>query len=449
MKPFKIALCLSGALRYDYCEDLRHIVKNVATPLNADIFLFSWDEAYLWAGAGGLGVGFLRNFIDEKLLQNAPNELLIDNYHFSKLFPNVFSLIEQEYAAKIPKKNLNTIKNFTNFKALALENVDFFMQNYPRILPIHNSSKMFYGWNRVLNLLFEYERKMKERYDFIIMLRPDKRYTLNLSLDELKNLKTKDLVIETSSDEKQLGDVYAFGRRFAMVEFLSTFAKASGGVNEEFFEHFPCGINCASYGCLDHAMLRRYVDFIGLNVIKGQNYVKWQSASKATHFPNVKEALGSDLKKLSQNYPKEKLEEFESFFEGLNSHLKPLKSHRKYFYYNKTLADERIKATLTYRLGFELVQTYKNRNLVDFITLPYRLLKIKKLHKIEKENYQKAIKINPKLSLPPLEHCADYEKALYAKNHLSYKVGESFLKAYNTGGGGGGGSASFSRSFLG
>ncbi|EFM2941160.1 capsular biosynthesis protein, partial [Campylobacter upsaliensis] len=100
MKPFKIALCLSGALRYDYCEDLRHIVKNVATPLNADIFLFSWDEAYLWAGAGGLGVGFLRNFIDEKLLQNAPNELLIDNYHFSKLFPNVFSLIEQEYAAK-------------------------------------------------------------------------------------------------------------------------------------------------------------------------------------------------------------------------------------------------------------------------------------------------------------------------------------------------------------
>ncbi|EQB2455642.1 hypothetical protein ACYHIW_001033 [Campylobacter upsaliensis] len=52
MKPFKIALCLSGALRYDYCEDLRHIVKNVATPLNADIFLFSWDEAYLWAWCG-------------------------------------------------------------------------------------------------------------------------------------------------------------------------------------------------------------------------------------------------------------------------------------------------------------------------------------------------------------------------------------------------------------
>ena len=32
----------------------------------------------------------------------------------------------------------------------------------------------------------------------------------------------------------------------------------------------------------------------------------------------LKEALGSDLKKLSQNYPKEKLKEFESFFEGLN-----------------------------------------------------------------------------------------------------------------------------------
>ena len=146
--------------------------------------------------------------------------------------------------------------------------------------------------------------------------------------------------------------------------------------------------------------------------------------------------MKKDLKNLPQNYPKEKLKEFESFFESLNSYLKPLKANKKYFYYNKTLADERIKATLTYRLGFELVQTYKNRNLVDFITLPYRLLKIKKLHKIEKENYQKAIKINPKLSLPPLEHCADYEKALYVKNHLSYKVGESFLKACNTGGGG-------------
>ncbi|MBS4313697.1 capsular biosynthesis protein [Campylobacter vulpis] len=438
MKNPKIALCISGALRHDYCEDLKQIAQKVATPLNADIFLFSWKEACLWAGAGGLGVGFLRNFIDENLLKNAPNELLIDNYHFSKLFPNTFSLIEQEYTTKISKKSLHFIKNLPHFKALILENQEEFIQHYPRLLPIHNSSKMFYGFSRVLDLLFEYERKMKERYDFIIMIRPDKHYIVDINPDEFKNLGTKDIVLETSQDGEQLGDVYAFGKRFAMVEFLSTFTKANGGLREEFFQYFPSGINCASYGCLDHAMLRRYVDFIGLNVIAGQKFIKWQSASKATHFPNVREALKRDLKNLSQNYPKEKLKEFKSFFESLNSYLKPLKTNKKYLYYNKTLADERIKATLTYRLGFELVQTYKNKRLSDLLTLPYRLMQIKKLHKIEKENYQKAIKINPKLSLLPLEHCADYDRALQMKNHLSYKVGESFLKACNTGGGGGG-----------
>ena len=62
--------------------------------------------------------------------------------------------------------------------------------------------------------------------------------------------------------------------------------------------------------------------------------------------------------------------------------------------------------------------------------MPYVLSYIKDMHKKEQIAYNEKIKANPNLKLPPLESYPDYKEALKCKNHLSYKLGNAFLKSH-------------------
>ncbi|MBX7491137.1 alpha-2,3-sialyltransferase, partial [Helicobacter sp. Faydin-H70] len=62
---------------------------------------------------------------------------------------------------------------------------------------------------------------------------------------------------------------------------------------------------------------------------------------------------------------------------------------------------------------------------------------ITELHKKEQKAYAQHIQKNPALKLPPLESYSDYKEALRFKEHLSYKLGNAFLKAYKNVWGGG------------
>lgn len=71
-----------------------------------------------------------------------------------------------------------------------------------------------------------------------------------------------------------------------------------------------------------------------------------------------------------------------------------------------------------------------SKSIFDYIKMPYILYSIKKQHHIEQIAYNKIIKDNPNLKLPPLESYSDYQDALKCKNHLSYKLGEALIKAH-------------------
>ncbi|EFM0820454.1 alpha-2,3-sialyltransferase [Campylobacter coli] len=53
-------------------------------------------------------------------------------------------------------------------------------------------------------------------------------------------------------------------------------------------------------------------------------------------------------------------------------------------------------------------------------------------HKQEQKIYQEKIKKDPSLKLPSLESYPDYKEALKEKECLTYKLGESLIKANKT-----------------
>lgn len=97
----------------------------------------------------------------------------------------------------------------------------------------------------------------------------------------------------------------------------------------------------------------------------------------------------------------------------------------------------RIKNQLSYKLGLAMIEN--SRNFKGYLRMPFVLSYIKDKHKEEKEKYEQAIKQNSDLKLPKLEDYKDYEEALKLKEHLSYKLGQTLIKASNNNAWGGGG----------
>ncbi|MBF7045624.1 hypothetical protein IY974_03495, partial [Campylobacter volucris] len=88
-------------------------------------------------------------------------------------------------------------------------------------------------------------------------------------------------------------------------------------------------------------------------------------------------------------------------------------------------APERIKRQLSYKIGKLFLKTNSLRNI---ICLPFILVYLYCFHKINILIYNKIIEIKPEMKMPPLENYEDYAEAMKVKQHLSYRLGQSFLQ---------------------
>lgn len=98
--------------------------------------------------------------------------------------------------------------------------------------------------------------------------------------------------------------------------------------------------------------------------------------------------------------------------------------------YNPNSAIDRIKNSLSYKLGFTILEQTKQHR--GYITLPYKLYKIKQQHFKEQKLYKQTIKIFPQIAHPKIESCKDYNEGIKYKYHLSYMLGEALIKAHKT-----------------
>lgn len=91
-------------------------------------------------------------------------------------------------------------------------------------------------------------------------------------------------------------------------------------------------------------------------------------------------------------------------------------------------AKSRIQNQLSYKLGQALLD--KTKGLWKYIRMPYVLFYIKDIHNKDQKAYNKKIKANPSLKLPPLESYPGYKEALKHKEHLFYKLGQALIEAH-------------------
>lgn len=103
------------------------------------------------------------------------------------------------------------------------------------------------------------------------------------------------------------------------------------------------------------------------------------------------------------------------------------KHWKSHFPINPIGAVDRVKNTLSYRLGNAIVKA--NNSLYKCILLPFLLLQIIIQYKREKTLYEFICKTNPSFTKPPLHTYIDYQECLKTKQHLSYQLGNLLIKS--------------------
>lgn len=105
----------------------------------------------------------------------------------------------------------------------------------------------------------------------------------------------------------------------------------------------------------------------------------------------------------------------------IQSQLFPLSFQAKY-----GTAKSRIHNHLSYKLG--QIMIVNSKSIFGCLLMPIVLLSIVVAHKQAEKIYQKKIKKDPSLKLPPIERYPDYHEALKLKKHLSYRLGNFMVK---------------------
>lgn len=105
----------------------------------------------------------------------------------------------------------------------------------------------------------------------------------------------------------------------------------------------------------------------------------------------------------------------------IQSQLFPLSFQAKY-----GTAKLRIHNHLSYKLG--QIMIVNSKSIFGCLLMPIVLLSIVVAHKQAEKIYQKKIKKDPSLKLPPIERYPDYHEALKLKKHLSYRLGNFMVK---------------------
>lgn len=227
----KVAVCFSGLYR-NHFESIKSIKDNIIDPLNADVFIHTWDEKSVWNGTGGTPT--VMRLFGSAVNDIVPNEIKnIENLY--KYLPSTFNKIKDPV---FERWNGNEIKEILNPKSILLENQKDFeesltnKENFKRARGSLNQLKMFYSIKKSFDLALE-----SDDYDCIIRIRPDLLIKNKLSISDIENLENN--IIYTGVTDVGLQDV----------EFILTSSMAynfSNFVNKMFsynvlspYEDFP------------------------------------------------------------------------------------------------------------------------------------------------------------------------------------------------------------------
>lgn len=307
-KP-KIAICLYGILRGNYLKALENISAKLALPLNADLFLFTWDEYHLWPGLGG---GY--NWIERKCTKDFAKEVGIigDKNFLIQNFRNTALKLETEYLVKLTQEEIQKISQIPNFKHGELGDQSAFDNT-----PSPNHAKLFYGIYKSFEVMQNYEKMQNFQYDYVIITRIDIEPVLNLdNFHHLTSLKPNQIdtpVIDYGGS----GTGSAFGTRYAMQKHAQLFLK----------RHLLAG---DMIGWIDdnHQIFFKWEVYNGLEQVK-TNFITFDLIGQTSvvdgfAFPNITKELAEDIETLKEKFSPQEIQSFKKAFQKVKKHFKTM-----------------------------------------------------------------------------------------------------------------------------
>ncbi|HFL9456368.1 TPA: acyltransferase, partial [Escherichia coli] len=131
--PKRTAICVSGMMKIDDSA-MRSLYQKIAEPLNADIFLHTWDKIQVWSGEARKSGFWQRQF---KLPDNKIPHPLRDIDKFKEKFPRTGNLLLSTITDDI---NVHFSATHPLIKMSVIENEDVALHNW-----LNNKSFMSRG----------------------------------------------------------------------------------------------------------------------------------------------------------------------------------------------------------------------------------------------------------------------------------------------------------------
>lgn len=306
----RVAVCISGMHR---CSNkaLELIYENVIQPLNADVFLHTWEDMQVWPGLGGSGDDWLLRVFNRALFEKCPNKLRSKRF-FKETFPQTFALLNTPTSKPF---TLDVLPPELDIKASKIDNSILFLKDLNLSDDMFlsggslNQSKMFHGIYGAHLLARSYEVEHNFEYDFIVRCRPDIGILTKLSHSDLMKLTSDQLAIEFTRDYGPQ-DQFWYGSRHATLTMASLWEASIAAQSLSPFQSHP---KLYAHGLM--------LGWMTLNNIQARRTVlrrDMKIAIASAVPPDFSAALAKDLMGPAKTYSDDS--DYLNFFRSLQNH---------------------------------------------------------------------------------------------------------------------------------
>lgn len=303
----KVAICISGATRYDVKKLLELHKETLVDKLNADVFIATWDSHEIYPGLTGpaawdKSVWLSKHFVP--LINDVPADIKILE-DFRKKLPTVAKKIYE------PEKVENSVDTFQEVFpncTVSITNEQEFEEMYNKESFITrenlNQAKMFYGIWKAQQLVKESDIE----YDYTIRVRIDYTVVNDFTIENLLALGENELALHRNPNVGP-SDII-FGGSVSNMDVIASIWE--NAVNNS--DICPIEIN-GEKACYDsHKLMESYMADAEIIANTANMIVPSNAAiQKMIRIPDVTNELNKDL----VNVPKEEHDKYIKFFEKL------------------------------------------------------------------------------------------------------------------------------------
>lgn len=213
----RVAVLVSGQLR-DYEVGLKNIREFIAAPLNADVFIHTWNRS----GIPRIGRAISAEFLTYLRSRNLPTD---------ERLAAEFPIINQVFGSSYP--SVSEIKNLSSAISVVLEEEPESLRIHRSIENVNFPSKwahysygslpMYYKIRSCFSIMSQYEHNNDIKYDIIIRVRPDLSFSTRIPNKILSEVCRTRSIYVNSFHFDHCDDQFAIGTRDVMERYSTLF----------------------------------------------------------------------------------------------------------------------------------------------------------------------------------------------------------------------------------